>query len=88
MKKNINYTTLDSKTFIVNSEIEKSLILDESDTKIWELIIDNKSKNDIINILSIKFPGFEKQIEEDVNEFFEILVKYEILGDTDNAETK
>lgn len=88
MKKNINYTTLDSKTFIVNSEIEKSLILDESDTKIWELIIDNKSKNDIINILSTKYPGFENQIEEDVNEFFEILIKYEILGDTDNAETK
>lgn len=79
MKKNITYTTIDNKSLIVNKDLNKSIILDESGTEIWKLILEKKSKSEIIEVLSKKYPRFQKEIYSDVNEFFDLLQKYEII---------
>lgn len=79
MNKDISFTTLDNKTMITSKKSNKSIVLDESGTEIWKLILEEKSKEEIINILSEKYSGFDEEIKTDVNEFFEILIKYEII---------
>ncbi|MFM1572168.1 PqqD family protein [Helcococcus ovis] len=79
MNKDISYTILTNKTLIVNKGNNKSIVLDKSGTEIWRLILDKKSKEEIIEILSDRYKGFSDEIKSDVSEFFEILTKYEVI---------
>lgn len=79
----ISYTIIDNQTLITSEINKKSYILDNSGTLIWKLILDNKNKNIIVDILSEKFPDYKEDIIIDVDEIFTFLVDNNILVNCD-----
>lgn len=77
--KSVTYGSVVDETMIVNSENGAVLRIDECGSKIWKLIYDGVPKEGIISHFVSMFPAQKKEIEEDVNSFFEELMKEGIL---------
>lgn len=81
MFNHINYATIDGETMLINRNNNKSLMLNESGSIIWNYIIQNKDKEEIVRDLSNIYPNQKYEIERDVNEFFSILRKYGVFDE-------
>ena len=55
MFNHINYATIDGETMLINRNNNKSLMLNESGSIIWNYIIQNKDKEEIVSDLSNLF---------------------------------
>lgn len=69
----VSYTSIDGNTVIEITDENEQLMLDAVGTNIWTLILELDSIEDVIKKLQNDYPGYEEQIQVDVNEFVKIL---------------
>lgn len=80
MKNYITHTTISDKTLITNQNTNQELILDESGTEIWKLVVEGKDKLEVINTLHTRYSSTKIEIiSKDVNDFYDVLQEYGII---------
>ncbi|MBU1093118.1 MAG: PqqD family protein [Firmicutes bacterium] len=80
LNKSVSYTTIDSKTVVVNSKTNEQMMLEDTASEIWKAIICMPSVHAVISNLQRKYPGYKEQVKNDVIEFVNLLIERKIIN--------
>ena len=70
----------DNQTFIINSETQKCVVLDEIGEEIWESLIKTQSLNQTIDNLVNKYSNNDSAaIQKDIVDMFNIFVENDLI---------
>lgn len=75
----IHVVSIDNEMGFMNVDKGLYFSADEVGTRIWDILIEPKSINEIVDILLTEYDIHEKQCREDVEDFIRKMVSHELL---------
>ena len=79
MKITTVYSKQGQNTVLINTDMKKSLLLDENGSLIWNLIIELEEEKKVIDELQNRYPMQKGQVKKDVVELLDLLLDFEML---------
>jgi hypothetical protein len=78
-KQNLSFRIIKGQAFIVDAEKQTLHNLNETGTRIWQLLEKGKTFDEIAEILYNEFEVPKKQAEEDIKEFIDELERKKLI---------
>ena len=79
LNKDISIKKVDSDIFILNRETSKIHYFNETGACIWKLLQENKSINDLPEVIAHKFDVSCKEAGKDLQEFLDLLKENNLI---------
>lgn len=80
INENVSWINDGDELIIINTELQKCIVLDKSGQEIWESITSTNNKTEALNLIKSKYPLEDaEKIEQDFSDLFNLFFEHELF---------
>lgn len=80
ISKNVSWINDEDELIIINTELQKCIILNKTGQEIWDTIVATESKTEALNLLKSRYPLDDaEKIKQDFNDLFDLFIEHQLF---------